>query len=438
MRRGRAAAGIAARIIAIGALLPSSAPALDMKPVWLGTPFLECWVPERADVLRGVLILDGWPMDGRWSEACACWKFAILRLNSDRYSGGATGTMGLLSGDISKPKAVAYGLRRMAEVTGHPEVRNVPLVSTGFSRYSGPAQNVMAAFPGRALCFLNGSGGGTDGDSPKERLLWKSTPHQGLQCEWETIFSGGAKDQLLPDWWRRPAGNLSMMSVHWRVYHQPKTFADLGILFVHEVAEARIPAGWDPREEPVRLRSLVEENGWLGSHEGWNVPVEKVFETDNENAAITPFAEFAGDPERSSWLVSEDLAWAWRAFSSRLPLARIVEPGHANIALHEDKGPAPLGHLECGVRARSPFVVAVRSDAPDMARIELFANTVKLGESTTFTGGETALGNTRGAECRITATIEEHGVYALMARYTTRGGKGGWARPLPLVVWHPD
>jgi hypothetical protein len=153
------------------------------------------------------------------------------------------------------------------------------------------------------------------------------------------------------------------------------------------------------------------------------------------NAAIAPFAEFTGDRERSSWLVSEDLAWSWRAFSSRFPKARIITPGHANVVLHQDRGSPPVRHLECGVRAGVPFETSARAKVPDMVKIEFFANTAKLGESTAFAGGETALSSTRNVSCAITAVIPDDGIYGLMARYTTGDGTSGWTRPMPLVVW---
>lgn len=414
--------------------------AADMEPIWLGTPFLEGWVPENADVVRGVVILDGWPNDGRWAEACAYWRFAILRINTDQYGADLADDPehAHLKKGPAGPKAfaVAYGLRRLGELTGHPELAHVPIVASGYSRFSGTAPTLMQAFPSRALCFLNGNSGGADKADPANQLVWKQTPSMGLQCEWENLFSGGDKTQLLDQWWRRPDGNLAMAGMTWRVYHNPKTFADLGILFVDQVIKARIPDDWDPRKGPAKLLPLDEKKGWMGSHDGWRVPVADILKTNNENAQIAPFDKFTGDRQRASWLVSEELAWSWRAFSSRYPQARIVAPGFANVALHQDKGAAPLGHLESGVRAGAKFTAAVAIEAPNAQKIEFFANTLPLGESTSFTGGETALGNTRNARCAITVTIAKAGIYALMARYTLTDGRTGWTRPVPLVVWN--
>jgi hypothetical protein len=416
-------------LVAAAILAPSTSPpagALGMESVWLGSPFMEGWVPTDAETVRGVLIMNGWPNDARWHEAATYWNFAILRINTDQYPG-------------SKVKAVVHGLRELAERTGHPELNHVPIVASGFSRYSPSAPAFMAAFPDRALCFMNGNGGGPTvrDDGGKQGLIWQETPSLGLQNEWENIFSGGDKTRLLSRWWRRGEKNLTAAAIHWRVYHAPKTFADLGIVFVDQVIQARIPKDWDPAKGSCKLKSIKHSQGWLGSHKGWRVPVEKIFETDNQNAEIAPAEKFQGDPERASWLISEELAWNWRAFSSRYPKARVVEPGHSNLVLHQDTQPAPLGHLETGVRAGQPFRAAAISHVANMKKLEFFANTVPLGEATTFTGGQSALGNTMQAVGRIEATINEPGVYGLMVRYTTADGESGWSRPMPLVVW-PD
>ncbi len=433
---------LVATLVLISAAGPAHAG--GMEPIWLGTPFLEGWVPEDARAIRGVLVMNGWPNDGRWQEAAEFWDFAILRINTDKYATDEIQTDPKLA-PLRKPfaplaHALAYGLKELGRRTGHPEINHAPLVTSGFSRYSPSAPKYLQWFPDRALCFMNGNSGGPaikKGDKDAE-LVWHETPSMGLQSEWENIFSGGDKTKLLDSWWRRPDGNLAMAAIHWRVYHAPKTFADLGIIFVDQVIQARIPADWDPTKGPAKLKPVKESDGWLGSHKGWRVPVEKIFETDNSNAHIAPYARFEHDKQRASWLISEEMAWSWRAYSSRYPRARITEPGTSNLVLHQDPQPAPLGHLETGVRAGQPFTASAICHVPNMAKLEFFAHNVKLGQTTKFTGGEAVLGNTMRATGSIQATIVKPGIYGLLVRYTTADGQTGWARPLPLIVWPAD
>ena len=65
--------------------VPTLAHAGGMRSVFLGAPFMEGWIPEEAEAIRGVIILNGFPNDGIWDEACAHWSFAILRINTDEY-----------------------------------------------------------------------------------------------------------------------------------------------------------------------------------------------------------------------------------------------------------------------------------------------------------------------------------------------------------------
>ncbi len=429
----RLAWGFGIVLTGLGVFAPA-ARAMDMEPDWLGTPYMEGWVPERADVVRGVLVLNGFDLDERWLEACAYWKFAILRINTDKYGESLPddakhAPLRSRSIDLNST-ALAQGLDELAKATGRPEVRYVPMVTAGYSRFSPSAPRFMDVFPDRALGFMNGHGGGQQAGPPDNRA-----PSLGMQSEWENIFSGGDKTQLLDNWWSRPDGNMAANAITWRVFHSPATYADLGIPFIDQLIKHRIPADWDPRQGPCKLKPLKEADGWLGSHAGWNVPIHDIFQTDNQNALIAPYAEFAADKQRASWLIDEQFAWVWRAYSSRFPLVEITRPGSTNLILNQDPAPRVSGHREWGLRSGQAFEIEAKAMVAGVTRIEFFANTHKLGESTAFTGGETALGSTRHAVCSITATIDSPGIHSIMTRYTLADGRTGWGRPSPVVVW---
>lgn len=415
--------------------------AFGMRPVWLGTPFLEGWVPEDAPAIRGVLVLDGWTLDSRWMEALQYWNFALLRINTDEYEAAIPNDPAYAA--LRRPTfaaraaALNKGLQLLAERSGHPEITWVPLITTGYSRYSNPAAQYQWFFADRALAFINGHGGGPPSpDKPIDRHLFWNTPSIGLQCEWENIFSGGDKTQLLPRWWQRAPGSLTTASIHWRVYHGPGTFADLGIVFINEVINARIPPDWDPRSGPCKLLPLHHDAGWLGSHRGWNVPIEQIFSTDNENAHIAPVASFEHDPARASWLINETLAWAWRAHSSRYPAGRIIAPAQANLNFFDQpQQPPEHRHLEAGIRAGQPFKAAFLADHDGLTNVEFFAGTTRLGQAGPFHGPESPLGSTRNAVAHAELVIPTPGIYPFMARYTWADGRTAWSRALPLVVW---
>lgn len=424
-------------------LLGSALPALEMSPVYLGSPFMQGWVPDDVPVLRGLIVLDGFPLDGRWNEAARHWRFGIFRLNGDGYTDQIDEDdpteAALADGMVARGKAILHGIDLLAERTGHPELAHVPWVTAGYSRYSGPAQRLVEVFPGRVLCFLTGFGisSATINDKiTSQRHSWLETPSQFLGCEWENIYSGGDKRTLLTPW-RRAPGVLRMAGMTWRVYHNPHNYSDLGMIFVDQVIKERLPADWDPRSGPPTLRPVQEAQGWLGSHAHWYIPVETIAETETENATIAPFEAFEGDRTRASWILNEAVAWVWRAMSSRQPEATIIHPGHPTVVVHEAKDPPPVLSNEHGLHAGEPFLVQVQAESRDLVRIDLFANQRPLGGTERFSGGETALGSTRHAIADVEVTIDEPGVYGLLARYTTRDGRVGWAHPVPMIVQRP-
>lgn len=410
---------------------------MGMTPMYLGNPFMSGWVPEHAPVLRGVLWLDGWPVDGRWNDAAALWRFAILRTASHSYGDQAETKAGKARGHDMELRvaALAHGLRLLGERTGHPEMTNLPFVASGFSRFSGSAQNLAKAMPGRVICFLTGfgiSGATLTPEVERDRIVWLDTPSQWLGCEWENIYSGGDKVTILPNQWRRAPGVLRMASMTWRVYHNPYNFAELGKVFIDQAIRLRVPADWDPYKGPPMLRPVREADGWLGAHEGWANPAEQIYSVTNENARIAPFAAFEGDRAQASWILNEPLAWAWRGFNARNPKVRIIAPGHPLM----EHLPAAL-NSETGIRPGEPFLARLWCLADDLAHVEFFANAVKLGESDVFMGPDPRPGQTREDIVEAQLVVAQPGVHALMARYVMRDGSTGWSNPVVLVVRVP-
>ncbi len=412
------------------ALVASAAPALDRAPIHLGTPLMYGWVPDNHPVLRGLIVLNGFPMDNRWNEVCRLWGFGLVRINTDGYPREPD----------DNARALVHAIRTLAERSGHSELVHVPFVPIGYSRYAPSAAFFTARFPGRVLGHISGNNVRGAEFSPRrasDALVWEQTPSHWLGCEWENIFSGGDKRTLVYNW-RRPPTTLQMAGMTWRVYHDPGDYSDLAFTFVDQLIATRIPADWNPRHGPAELLPVDRSQGWLGSHAGWSVPVEEIFATDNENAHIAPYADFTADRHDASWLLNETMAWVWRAYNSRYPRVRIIAPSHAAVVIHESDNIPPVLHAEHGLRAGTEGTVTIRCWTDGVARVELFANTLSLGATETFTGGDAPLGGTRDAEATLTVRWPERGLYALMVRYVTDDGQVGWSNPAPVVVWGAD
>ena len=78
----------------------------------------------------------------------------------------------------------------------------------------------------------------------------------------------------------------------------------------------RYPAGADTRQGPVKLKPVALESGWVADNTSWKSGL----------TAITPAAKFRGEVARSSWLLNEDLAFIYRAYSTLDWPLRITSP----------------------------------------------------------------------------------------------------------------
>ena len=440
------------RLVTFAALLcaMTASYADGMRQVWLGTPFLEGWVPEDAEAIRGVSIMNGFSNYGTWDEACGHWDFAIIRVNMDGYfDEKLAGPDTPLKNFTAQSTAVIYATEELARRTGHEEITWAPIVTSGFSRFSPSAPLWQETFRSRALAWMNGqNGSGMHKKSGETNPLWQEVPNLGMYNEWENIFSGGNKNQLTPGaWWKRQAKNLSMASIHWRVYHNPTTHPDIGIIFLDRVIKHRIPANWNPKSGPADLKPVKLEDGWIGDMQSWHVETADIPSTNavSNNNVIMPYAEYKGDADQTkltSWFIDENLAWAWRAYSTRYEEARLISPGFAAMAFYDNPSQfaAPVGNLETGLVAGQPFEMKVINDTYDITKIEFYVDTKKVAEvkASEFTGGDIALGSSQNSYAAAQVTVDAPGVHALMAKWYRANGTEGWSHHVPAVVQSAD
>jgi hypothetical protein len=383
--------------------------------------------------------LNGFPADQRWREAAYYWNFAILRVVSDGYTKNLSDQQqdALRGPEKHRPfvAMIQHGLDELGKRTGHPELSHVPLVLTGYSRFSGPVIAAADAFPDRTLGLITWTSQKSSAHNP----TFQRTPSMLLLCGWENIYHGGNKVDLMPPW-QRGMNIPRMAAVTWRVYHNPHNRHDLGAIFIDNLIQQRIPSDWDPKQGPAPLQPIDLATGWFGDQSAWYVSATEATTShwqQNENLPITPAANDTGAKPTASWLLNEQVAWAWRAHNARNPQVMLTSPGQPTTTIHEGTSPPPTGYQETGVRLGKPFSIEAVALSAEVTSVEFFANTTSLGASGTFTGGEMALGSHKYATVRIETQIDQPGCYAIMARYTLADGRRGWSRCFPLFV-HPE
>jgi hypothetical protein len=120
----------------------------------------------------------------------------------------------------------------------------------------------------------------------------------------------------------------------------------------------RYPADGDVRKGPVKLKAIDPKTGWIGDNTTWKSGL----------TAITPAKEFKGDLAKSSWLLNEDLAIIYRAYSTYDRPLKITAP---------DPMSARSEVLEAG---SGVTIVVDDSKLAGWKKLELYDGAKKVGE----------------------------------------------------------
>src|SRR5262249_47457680 len=77
------------------------------------------------------------------------------------------------------------------------------------------------------------------------------------------------------------------------------------------------PADGDVRKGPVKLKPVAPESGWIADNTTWKSGL----------TTIAAANDFKGDVAKSSWLLNQDLAFVYRAYSTFDRPLKITSPG---------------------------------------------------------------------------------------------------------------
>jgi hypothetical protein len=380
--------------------------AADQTPQRDAPGRIDGWVPEDVPVLRGIFFEDGSRLLDEWQDVLRLWGYAGMR-----------GAMFAYQGD--RDAAIRAAMTRLAERTGHPEILHLPVVASGFSRFSSNADSFANRFPGRVISYASGFDPRYPVDSASQR-----TPNVKIANEVEDIFAGDRTRRALGPAWTRSGRPLRAFCPQWREIHAFSTVNPFLMAYWDQVQRLRVPADWDPRSGAATLRPVTTEQGWLGDTSGfWSLPEAAAA----DDPLIAPIAEFPADrADRAAWLPDRETAWLWRAWSSRNPWGSLESPCKP---WEPDAG----HHLALDLRAGTPVTVTIRVTIPDAAKIEAWAWCEPIGATTAFTGGE--LGGTSRATATFTWTPAASRVWPILVRVTRRDGGVGWITPAVVPVW---
>lgn len=384
------------------------------------TSAYRIYVPPAIETprIKGVVFFYGgsggdWRIragDPIWQDAVRSLGFALICADANGYS--AIG-----SNAAQAQTALTNILAAAATATGHAELVNVPIVSTGVS-LGGFSSTKWACFnPSRVIGIAAQRGAETSLTSQQMSQASRNVHTLIVPGSFDT--NAITKPVLLRaefNKWRgssNPTGRAAW-AVDWGSYHDPfvknQSWA-MSWSWLAESVALRYPANTVPSTtpgNPILLNTIPLESGWLG-HQAF-VPPDTTGADYSPFDQIAPYDQYIGDKNVASWLPNETLARVYRAMNSRDSgyWTRTVIPLQRSLAIVGDA--APLAGVPNQI------------DPPQLAAWE-------VGTTINFTVDPREFDDVRSI-----VSLDYFDGSILLATQTAPGLGGTWNLPLPLTT----
>src|SRR5262249_23162730 len=157
----------------------------------------------------------------------------------------------------------------------------------------------------------------------------------------------------------RPKGALYSWTAVQGIGHEMRGQQVLAMPLLDAAVRLRYPADGDVCKGPIKLKPIDVASGWVADNTTWKSGL----------TTIVPAKEFKGDLGHSSWLLNEDLAFIYRAYSTYDRPLTITSPPSGM------PGSAQDSHTGSDV----PIIVDA-SQFPNWRRLAFYDGATKLGE----------------------------------------------------------
>ena len=311
-------------------------------------------VPDGLAVVRGILVVGPYSGGDSRDYHEQAWYREFLNLHGFAF-------LGATNYYLHDYAVMQKALKQFAADSKHPELVDAPYAATGFSAGGGYTRKLMHAdpdkviagvvvgstmkLPGRLtddhrrvpMCVINGEKEHDPGEGP------------GMAKQLEPVLAE-----------HRPKGALWGWMAVQGVGHEFAGQEVLAMPMLDAAVRLRYPADGDVRKGLVKLKPVALESGWVADNTTWNSGL----------TTITPAKEFKGDVAKSSWLLNEDIAFIYRAYSTLDWPLRITSPGR-DAAKNEvfDAGSAVTINVD-------------DSKFADWTKLDLYDGAKKVGELT--------------------------------------------------------
>jgi len=269
-----------------------------------------------------------------------------------------------------------------AEVSGHPELKNAPFIAHGFSRHGDEPMHLMQWYPQRTITVSSGQPVRASEDHPDSIPVLHSNECGQGQSGNNYPGISGMPGKLSE---HRSAGKWVGYVPMWGWGHGYYSIRDFEWVWFDRLIKLRLPEGETAIDGIVALKPLDESLAWVGNPDNW-------WDSTSLWPEIYPIGEYSGNLSMAPYLPNEELAWLWRAYSSRHPAETQKDqgeswvggmsttykfPGQANMMITSPIRPYNLGK----VNGKYYKVVAVGSTARlniSQIGIERYTNFNKL------------------------------------------------------------
>ncbi|HEY0007504.1 MAG TPA: PEP-CTERM sorting domain-containing protein, partial [Tepidisphaeraceae bacterium] len=230
------------------------------------------------------------------------------------------------------PRTIDSLLRSAATVTGRGQIANLPIVPIGFSGGGNDAFTVASSLPSRVITYV----ANRIAPSPRSDAQpgWTDLPGLLLPGNLDSnqkpsdVYGAGFKGVATYYGLNtsiREKGGLAAMGVMLGQGHSNDASAspaspgyEFAWYWTARTAAARLPgtvASSTPGN-PIALNPLSKTSGWLADTDRYGLPGNTTPNGTSPFKTIAAHANYTGDKETASWLVDQDLAFAFRAAMS--------------------------------------------------------------------------------------------------------------------------
>lgn len=263
-------------------------------------------MPEGLGVVRGILVVGPWSGGDSRDLHKEVWYREFLH----RHGFAFLGAEGLYSRDV---QVMQDALTQIAADSKHPELVHAPYVATGFSAGGGFANRLLVEAPDKVIAAVV-VGSRLRLTDVKPTDAHRGTPACVINGEHEENGMADAVEPVLAE--HRPKGALWGWMAAPGVGHERDGQEVLAVPLLDAAVRLRYPADGDVRKGPVKLKPVAPESGWVADNTSWRGGL----------TTVAPARGFKGTIARSSWLLNEDIAFIYRAYSTFDRPLRITSP----------------------------------------------------------------------------------------------------------------